>query len=223
MKAARFEQLFFNAFFSIDIMDLLTIFDYAGTLVFAISGALTAAEKRFDFFGAAAIAFVTAIGGGTIRDVLLGDFPVLWMQNLDYFWLILAGVAITILFKKRVLKLRKTLFLFDTIGIATFTLLGLKKALLFNIDPTMAVLMGLSSAVVGGVIRDIICNEVPLIFHKEIYATACIFGALVYLILHKFHVHEPICETATVLSIIAIRLIVVKYKLTIPKFKQQTD
>uniref|UniRef100_UPI0032178812 trimeric intracellular cation channel family protein n=1 Tax=uncultured Draconibacterium sp. TaxID=1573823 RepID=UPI0032178812 len=197
-------------------MDLLLIFDYIGTFVFAISGTLSAAEKRLDFFGATMIGFVTAIGGGTLRDMMLGDLPVAWMQNNNYFWVIIAGVLVTIIFQKKVMQLKRTLFLFDTIGIATFTLLGLKKALMFQIDPAMAILMGLSSAVVGGVIRDTLCNEVPLIFHREIYATACIAGALIYLILCYLGVPEIFCELATVLSIIIIRIVVVRYNIALP-------
>ncbi|KJF43297.1 trimeric intracellular cation channel family protein [Draconibacterium sediminis] len=198
-------------------MELLLWFDYIGTFVFAISGTLTAADKRLDFFGATVIGFVTAIGGGTMRDIVLGDTPVAWMQNNNYFWMIIAAVVVTIIFRRQVMKLKRTLFLFDTIGIATFTLLGLKKALLFNIDPSMAVLMGLSSAVVGGVIRDILCNEVPLIFHREIYATACIAGALVYLLLSRLGVSEVICETATVSSIIAIRILAIRFNIALPR------
>ncbi|WP_319481651.1 trimeric intracellular cation channel family protein [uncultured Draconibacterium sp.] len=198
-------------------MDLLLWFDYIGTFVFAISGTLTAADKRLDFFGATVIGFVTAVGGGTMRDLMLGDTPVAWMRTNNYFWMIIAAVVVTIIFRKHVMKLKRTLFLFDTIGIATFTLLGLKKALLFNIDPSMAVLMGLSSAVVGGVIRDILCNEVPLIFHREIYATACIAGALVYLLLSRLGVSEVICETATVSSIIAIRILAIRFNIALPR------
>ncbi len=198
-------------------MDLLLIFDYIGTFVFAISGTLTAANKRLDFFGATVIGFVTAVGGGTLRDMMLGDLPVAWMQNITYFWIIIAGILVTIAFSKQVMKLKRTLFLFDTIGIATFTILGLKKALLMNIDPPLAVLMGLSSAVVGGVIRDTLCNEVPLIFHREIYATACIAGALVYLLLSYFGLPEIVCEISTVVSIIIIRVVVVKFNIALPR------
>ncbi len=198
-------------------MDLLLVFDYIGTFVFAISGTLTAANKRLDFFGATVIGFVTAVGGGTLRDMMLGDLPVAWMQNINYFWVIIAGVAVTIVFSKQVMQLKRTLFLFDTIGIAVFTILGLKKALLMNIDPPMAVMMGLSSAVVGGVIRDTLCNELPLIFHREIYATACIAGAMIYLLLKYLGVPEAICELTTVASIIAIRIVVVRHKLALPR------
>jgi len=198
-------------------MDLLLLFDYIGTFVFAISGTLTAANKRLDFFGAAFCGFVTAIGGGTLRDMMLGDLPVAWMQNINYFWLIIAGVVVTIIFGKFVMKLKRTLFLFDTIGIAVFTILGLKKALLMGINPAMAVMMGLSSAVVGGIIRDTLCNEVPLIFHREVYATACMAGAFIYLALNYFNIPEPVCQLTTVASIILIRVVVVRYDIALPR------
>ncbi|MCU4155491.1 trimeric intracellular cation channel family protein [Carboxylicivirga sp. A043] len=197
-------------------IDLILLFDYIGTIVFAISGTLTAAQKRLDIFGAIFIGFVTAIGGGTVRDIMLGNLPVSWIQTYDYFFLILAGVLITIIFKKLVVKLRNTLFLFDTIGIGVFTVIGLEKALALGISAPIAVIMGLSSAVVGGIIRDTLTNEVPLIFHKEIYATACITGAIVFLALNYFGVPEVICETVTVLTIIGIRLWAVRYNITMP-------
>ncbi len=197
--------------------DLLLLFDYLGTMVFAISGTLTAAQKRLDIFGAIFIGFVTAIGGGTVRDVMLGNLPVSWIQSYNYFYVILAGILITIVFKKAVVKLRNTLFLFDTIGIGVFTVLGLETALTFGISAPIAVIMGLSSAVVGGIIRDTLTNELPLIFHKEIYATACITGAIIFLILYYLNVPEVICESVTVLSIIGIRVWAVKYNITMPQ------
>lgn len=204
-------------------MDPILLFDYIGTMVFAISGTLTAAQKRLDLFGAIFIGFVTAIGGGTVRDVMLGHFPVTWIQSYDYFLIILLGVILTIVFKKVVIKLRNTLFLFDTIGIGVFTVLGLEKALNMGITPPIAVIMGLSSAVVGGIIRDTLCNEVPLIFHREIYATACIAGAMVYLAL-RYIGFPPIAYTwITVSTIIIIRLLAVRFKLAIPLITLSDD
>ncbi len=198
-------------------MNLILLFDYIGTFVFAISGTLMAAEKRLDIFGAAVIGFVTAVGGGTLRDMMLGVMPVTWIRSVDYFYIILAGVAITILFQNRVLRMRSTLFLFDTIGIGVFTLIGLEKALALGIEPPIAVIMGLSTAVVGGVIRDTLCNEVPLIFHKEIYATACIAGAILYFVLKHYQLPNMVTESATVVSIIVIRILAVRYGWSIPK------
>ena len=199
------------------IMNLIILFDYIGTFVFAISGTLMAADKRLDIFGAAVIGFVTAVGGGTLRDMMLGVMPVTWIRSVDYFYIILAGVVITILFQNKVLKLRSTLFLFDTIGIGVFTLIGLEKALGLGIEPPIAVIMGLSTAVVGGVIRDTLCNEVPLIFHKEIYATACIAGAVLFFVLQHYGLPKMVTESLTVASIIVIRILAVRYDWSIPK------
>ena len=204
-------------------MDLILYLDYIGTMVFAISGTLMAAEKRLDIFGAMFIGFATAIGGGTLRDMMLGDLPVAWIRSTEYFFVIIAGVAGTVLFKKLILKLRSTLFLFDTIGIAVFTLIGLKKALFLGIDAPLAVMMGLSSAVVGGVIRDTLCNELPLIFHREIYATACIAGAVVFLVLRWFNVPDMVSESLTVTTIISIRLVAVRYNVAMPTISLTED
>ncbi|MGB0177907.1 MAG: trimeric intracellular cation channel family protein, partial [Owenweeksia sp.] len=149
-------------------MNILFYFDIIGTFVFAISGVLTASTKKFDVFGAFIIAFVTAIGGGTLRDVLLGNFPVIWVQDITYLYIIFAAFITALVFKKHIIKLRKTLFLFDTIGIGVFTILGLQTALELGVSAPIAVAMGTISAVFGGVLRDILCGTAPLIFRKEI-------------------------------------------------------
>ena len=198
-------------------MDLLTLADYAGTCAFAISGTLAASEKKLDLFGASFIGFVTAIGGGSLRDLLLGNTPVVWIRGMDYFALIMGSLLFTFIFYRYIIKLKQTLFLFDTIGIGAFTIIGIDKALLFGINAPLAMVMGLSTAVVGGVIRDTLCNDVPLIFHKEIYATACIIGGSIYLLLYHFGVDTYYSQIATMLSIIAIRLLAIKLNLSLPK------
>lgn len=197
-------------------MDYLYLLDLTGTFVFAISGVLAAANKKLDLFGATFIGFVTAIGGGTIRDVLLGIQPVSWMQSMEYLIVILAAVILTFLFRKKIMRFRKTLFLFDTIGIGVFTIIGLQKALLAGVIPVVAIIMGMFTAVMGGVIRDTLCNEIPLIFRKEIYATACLAGAIIFLILDNFAVSNSINNLITILTIIIIRVISIKYKLSLP-------
>ena len=142
-------------------MDLILISDYVGTFVFAISGTLTAAQKRLDIFGAMMIGFATAVGGGTLRDMMLGVMPVTWIRSIDYFLIVMLGVVVTAVFQRFVLRLKSLLFLLDAIGIGVFTLIGIEKSTLVGINPPIAILMGLSTAVVGGVIRDTLCNEVP--------------------------------------------------------------
>jgi len=198
-------------------MHFLTIFDLIGTFVFAISGTLAASEKKFDLFGAIFAAFVTAVGGGSLRDMLLGAYPLAWVNDLRYLAIIVIAVVVTFLFKKQILPWRKTLFLFDTIGIGVFTILGMQKALNLGIHPVISIMMGTISAVFGGVLRDTFSNEVPLIFRKEIYATACIVGGFLFWSLEQFHLNENINITATISIIILIRLLAIKFKLSLPR------
>lgn len=200
-------------------MELIYTLDILGTFAFAISGALVASDKNFDLFGVLIIAFVTAVGGGMLRDVLINAHPINWIGDLNYVWTILATVITTILFKSKILPLSKTLFLFDTIGLGVFTLLGLQKGLTYNLHPIVALIMGMISAVFGGVLRDILTNKVPLIFEKEIYASACLAGGIVYLILAYFKIQENIIFVISAIVIIIIRIIAVKYHLQLPKIK----
>jgi uncharacterized membrane protein YeiH len=200
-------------------MDLIYILDIIGTFAFAISGALVASKKEFDLFGVIIIAFVTAVGGGMTRDVLINAHPINWIGDLNYIWTILAAVVFTFLFKSKIAPLSKTMFLFDTIGIGVFTLLGVQKGLSYELHPFIAVVMGMVSSVIGGVIRDVLTNEVPLIFKKEIYASACLIGGTVYLITNHFGLSENFQFIATVITVIIIRLLAVKYHLQLPKIK----
>lgn len=199
-----------------NINEILKLLDLIGTLVFAISGALAASSKKLDLFGATFLAFVTALGGGTVRDLLLGATPVGWMNDINYIIVILIGVAITYLFYGLVKKLRKTLFLFDTIGIGVFTILGVEKALLIHVSPLIAVMMGMFSAVLGGVIRDILIGEIPLIFRKEIYATACLAGGAFFILLKQIDVPFEMNVSLTILTIVIIRILVIKFKIGLP-------
>lgn len=200
-------------------MDVIYILDIIGTFAFAISGALVASKKDFDLFGVIIIAFVTAVGGGMTRDVLINAHPINWMGDLNYIWTILAAVVFTFLFKSKIAPLSKTMFLFDTIGIGVFTLLGTQKGLSYDLHPFIAVVMGMVSSVIGGVIRDVLTNEVPLIFKKEIYASACLAGGSVYLITNYLQLPENLQFIATVLTVIIIRILAVKFHLQLPKIK----
>jgi uncharacterized membrane protein YeiH len=203
---------------------MINFLDLAGTFVFAVSGTHTAMQKRFDLFGALFIGFVTAVGGGTLRDLLIGSTPVSWMKDINYSYIIVAAVVFTILFRNFVQKLRTTLFLFDTIGIGVFTVIGLEKALQIGIPIPMAIMMGVASAVAGGILRDVFSNEIPLIFHKEIYATACFAGGVIFVILYKF---TPLSETFIVLStisaIITIRLLSVRLNWSLPRLPKHHE
>lgn len=197
-------------------MTILYFIDIVGTMVFAISGALAGRDKKLDFFGIAAVGFITAIGGGTMRDVLLGSTPVGWMNDLIYLIMIGSGVLISLLFGKTVLKLRRTFFMFDTVGIAVFTVLGLQKALNLGVHPVIAIMMGMVSAVFGGVIRDIVCNEIPLIFRKEIYALVCLIGGILFTILDVSGISQITNISITCTFIVIFRIMAVKFQWKLP-------
>ena len=200
-------------------MNLIYALDILGTFAFAISGALVAAEKKLDLFGVIIIAFVTAVGGGMLRDILIDAHPINWIGDFNYLYVIFVAVLITFLFKSKILPLSKTLFLFDTIGLGVFTLLGLQKALFFDLHPFVALIMGMISAVFGGVLRDVLTNRVPLIFEKEIYASACLAGGVSYLILNEFLQSENLIFVISSIVIVVIRIIAVKFNLQLPKIK----
>jgi len=190
--------------------------DILGTIAFAISGVLVAMDKRLDLFGVLIIAFVTAIGGGTLRDLLIGNTPVVWMRDATYMVTIGITVVFAILFASRLKYLRKSLFLFDTIGIGLFTMIGIEKGLEAELLPIMCIALGTMTASFGGVIRDILCNEIPVIFRKEIYATACILGGLVYFLVEALGLPGKYSYVLAILIIIAIRLLAVRYAISLP-------
>jgi len=194
-------------------------FDYLGTFAFAVSGALAAAEKKLDLFGAVFLGFVTAIGGGTMRDMMIGNSPVSWLQDPVYFYVIVAAVAATFLFTKTILSLSKALFFFDTIGISVFTVIGIQKGLHAGIHPPLAVMMGILTAVMGGIIRDVLCNEIPLIFHKEIYATACLAGGVFFVLFVFINMPEPFTAFIAAGVIFTIRSLSVRKGWALPRFK----
>jgi len=194
-------------------------FNLLGVVMFAISGALAASDKNMykDLFGLSFTAFATAIGGGTLRDIILGSHPIAWVADNNYLVAITIGIILTILFKRTLVRIPKILLVVDTIGIAIYTIIGMEKALALNVAPLAAVLMGLFTAVMGGVIRDTLINEIPQIFRKQIYATACITGALLYLILKYSSLPDRWCAVISIITIIAVRLAAVKYRWSLPK------
>ena len=197
-------------------MDLIYIIDLIGTFVFAISGISVAVDKKFDVVGAIILALVTAIGGGTLRDILIGNTPVGWMTDMNYLYVILLALPISYFFMKSIKKLRKGIFLFDTIGIGMFTILGLEKTLAAGLSPAIAVMMGIVSAVFGGVIRDVLSNEIPLIFRKEIYASACFVGALIYLLVEYVFPHGTYNMIFPIAVVIGIRYFSIKHNWHLP-------
>jgi len=195
-----------------------------GTGFFAISGALAANEKsKPDWFGVTFIGFITSIGGGSIRDILIGSYPLAWVHDINLMYSIFAGIVLASLFYKRLLRLRRNLFVFETLGIAMFTIIGTEKAINFGLNPLIAAIMGMFSAVMGGVLRDVLTNEIPALFRKEIYATACLAGAFLYLTLDHFACERTINMLISVILIFAIRIISVRWNLSLPKFRSDIE
>ncbi len=200
------------------------IIDILGTIAFAISGVLIAMNKRMDPFGILIIAFVTAVGGGTLRDILIGQTPVAWMTDMTFTYVILITTVLTILFRSKINYLRTSLFLFDTIGIGLYTVVGIEKGLSAGLHPIICIALGTISACFGGVIRDILCNEIPVIFRKEIYATACILGGLTYFLIRKLPIENNFVFVIAGVVVIIVRLIAVKFKISLPNlYKKQSE
>ncbi|MBR9846021.1 MAG: trimeric intracellular cation channel family protein [Algicola sp.] len=192
------------------------VLDILGTIAFAISGVLVALHKRMDPFGVLIIAFVTAVGGGSLRDVLIGIQPVSWMTNMTYVYVIFGATVFAIVFKGKLNYLRKSLFLFDTIGIGLYTVVGIEKGIIAGLHPIICIALGTMTACFGGVIRDILCNEIPVIFRKEIYATACILGGLTYFLLREFMADTNFVFVIAGAIVIVTRLLAVKFKISLP-------
>lgn len=202
-------------------MNIQYTLELLGTGFFAMSGAVAANEKsKPDWFGVTFIGFITSIGGGSIRDMLLGSYPLSWVADVNRIYVIIGAIIISSMLYGYLKKMRKIFFLFDSLGIAMFTILGTEKALQFGVNPIIAAIMGMFSAIMGGVLRDVLTNEIPVIFRKEIYASACLAGAITYLLLNNVHCNRGLCLIPSVLVILVIRVAAVKFNLSLPKYKE---
>ena len=215
-------ELFNNILNWLGNITLLQIIDFVGTFAFAISGIRLASAKQFDWVGAYVVGAATAIGGGTLRDVML-DVPVFWMH--DGFYLSCTGLALVwvILFRRYLIHMHNTFFIFDAIGLALFTIVGIQKTLDCGLPIWVAVVMGTMTGAAGGVIRDVLINEEPLIFRKEIYAMACVVGGIVFGVCNWFglasEITLPACGTAVFLT----RVLAVKHHICLPTLKSEDE
>ena len=200
-------------------IQFVDIIEFIGTFAFAISGIRLASAKKFDLFGAFVVGLVTAVGGGTLRDLLFGVIP-FWMDNSIYLWCTLFALVFVMIFHNYLIHLHNTFFAFDSIGRALFVVVGAEKALNLGFDPWVAVAMGTITGSVGGVIRDVLINEIPLIFRKEIYALACVIGGIVFVTLCKYTtLNLVIIEITSATVVIIVRYLAVKYQLSLPILK----
>lgn len=200
------------------MIDFITFCDYAGTFAFAISGIRLASAKKFDWFGAYVVGAVTAVGGGTIRDVLLDATP-FWMTQASY--LIVTGLALLFvaIFRKYVIRLNNTIFIFDAIGLGLFTVVGIAKSLEYGFPIWVAIIMGTITGAFGGMLRDTLINEVPLIFRKDIYASACVMGGLIYYACQQLGVSPAMTQFFAAASVFITRAVAVRYHISLPVLK----
>lgn len=196
----------------------LQVIDILGTFAFAVSGAFLAMQKRLDPFGVLVLSFVTAIGGGTLRDMMIGNLPVSWLRNETSMVVILIGAVATMLFGRYLRQLTTTLFLFDALGLGLFTITGIELALEKDLSRGACIGLGTITACFGGVIRDVLLNDVPMLFRKEIYALACITGGIIFLLFRETAINNDVSIILCILIIFAIRVIAVRYKISLPQF-----
>jgi len=201
-------------------MNLQYIFELVGTALFASSGALVANDKsNADWFGVTFLGLITCLGGGSVRDILLGAYPLVWIQDINVLIAGFTGIILAALFYNTLKRYKKNIFIVETFALGIFTIIGTQKALDFGVHPIIAAMMGMFSAVMGGVLRDVLTNDIPVLFKKEIYATACIAGALLYVVLVK-NVNSPhVNLIVSSLLVVSIRFVSVKYRLSLPKFR----
>lgn len=196
----------------------ITTIELLGTIAFAISGIRLAAAKRFDWFGAYVVGLVTAIGGGTVRDVLL-NIPVFWMLSFRYLAVTGLALAAVIVFRQALVRGMRTLFIFDAIGLALFVVVGIQKTIAADYPMWVAIVMGIITGSFGGIIRDILINDEPLFFRKDIYATACLAGGLAYWLVSLTSAPLWVPQAICAIVIIGLRVLAVHYNWSLPILK----
>jgi uncharacterized membrane protein YeiH len=199
-------------------MDFLNLVSYGGTFVFALTGALKARRHQMDIFGGALLAFVTAYGGGTIRDILIGIRPLGWINDYTALILVVLAVAFVFIFNQNVLKLQRTIFITDAIGLGLFTVLGIHKCFHAQINSGYAVILGTIGASFGGLLADILSNTVPDLLKKgELYATACLVGGTIQVLLEKQGFDEKMAMIICIFIVVVIRILSKWKRISLPE------
>jgi len=201
--------------------NFLSIIDILGTFSFAVSGAFLAIQKKLDPFGVLVLSFVTAIGGGTLRDMMIGNLPVGWLRNETAAIVIFFSAIATLFFGRFLKQFTTTLFLFDALGLGLFTIIGVELGIDKHFSIGVCIALGTITACFGGVIRDVLLNDVPLLFRKEIYAMACIAGGLIYFLFKELKLDPSLSKIICILIIFIIRVLAVRYKISLPQFYDQ--
>lgn len=198
-------------------MSLLFILDMAGTFFFAISGAMVGIKKNMDLFGIIVLGTVTAIGGGTLREIFLGQFPPFVFRQDMYFYLAITGSLVTWLFVEQLLRIRSVVLLADAVGLGTFVTIGVTRALAAEITPTSAIILGTVTAVAGGMIRDVLAGEIPYVLTRDFYAVSCILGGIAYLGMNALHVPLQFTMAVTTVIVILLRVLAIRYRWKLPR------
>lgn len=185
----------------------------------AMSGALAAGRRNMDLFGVAVIAFLTALGGGTVRDILLGNFPVTWTQHPSYIYMTLTGGLVTIAIARFMRHLRQLFLVLDAIGLVAFTIIGCNVALELGYEPIVVVMSGITTGIFGGIIRDIMCGRVPQVLRREIYACVSLVVALLYLFLLRQGVGEGVTQLAAFSVGLLLRMVAIRWRVSLPVFR----
>jgi len=198
-------------------LDVLYLLDLIGTASFAASGAWAAVRRQMDLFGVLVLGLVTAVGGGTLRDILLGDLPPFSMQKEVYLYLSICVSLVVFAWQRKYKSIEKPLLYFDAVGLGTFVVIGTNKALAFEMGFLIAVLMGVMTGTAGGVIRDVLANQVPLILRREIYASACVAGGVLLVGLSRLGVPAEVSAIISASVVIMIRLMAIRYDWSLPR------
>lgn len=196
-------------------MDIFNILNLIGSFAFAFSGALAAVKKDMDLFGVTVLAFVTEIGGGVLRDLLLGNTPVFILIQPIYTYISIAAAILTILFHKYLFKISSIILLIDAVGLGTFVCIGVSKALEVDVTANGAIILGLITGVAGGIVRDIFSREIPIVFTRELYAVTCIGGGIIYVLLNDTVLNHNTVMLISALFVITIRIIAIKFNLNL--------
>lgn len=204
-------------------MLFMEVMEVLGTAAFAISGALAAMNKRLDVFGVLVITFVTAVGGGTIRDVLIGNTPVSWLKDREAITVVSVSYLLTLVFRRYLRHFNKTLAVFDAVGLGFATIIGLQRGLEAQLSPAICVTLGMVTGCFGGVVRDVLLNEIPLVFRKDIYASASLMGGLLYFLFASQDMIAPLAATISILSVVGLRLAVLRYGWELPGLKSSKE
>ncbi|OBX60299.1 hypothetical protein A9Z63_05440 [Moraxella lacunata] len=203
----------------INTASLIYVLDFVGVIACAVAGTMLAISKGFDLFGCILVSMVNAIGGGTIRDVMLDRHPLFWTIDLNYVFAITITSILCQMFFRPTARMNGVLKLFDAIGLSAFSVIGLTVALSMGATPLIAVMMAVMTSIAGGIMRDMICQELPMVLQKEIYITASILGSLTYLGLGRLGVVAWLCELAMLMVVFGVRMLAVRYDWHLPSIR----